>query len=242
MGKLKKLANKDIGAIGIGAMIVFIAMVLVAGIAASVLVQTANKLEIQAMQTGDQTTAEVATGIKVCDIEGERTTSWNYQPGLVADGWVNTSTLTNLTITVAPRSGSQDIDLNQCVVELSDTTNKCILTYIGTATDPNFAGAVEAVGVFATTDDDTTDPMLEQLANSFGIIELEDADDSCSDTNPVINRGDKVMLCVNLTACFTPGVGTRTDIWGMVIPEEGAAGQFGFRTPASLADTCYDLY
>ena len=50
------LKRNDVGAIGIGAMIVFIAMVLVAGIAASVLVQTANRLETQAMETGAETT------------------------------------------------------------------------------------------------------------------------------------------------------------------------------------------
>jgi len=230
------LKNKDVGAIGIGAMIVFIAMVLVAGIAASVLVQTANKLEIQAMQTGDQTTAEVATGIKVVDIEGEKATSWHYQPN-VSSSWAN-NTMTNMTITVAPRAGSKDIDLNQTVIELSDTNYKCILTLTSDGTK-NYAASVAAGGVFATTDSVS---LFQQGANSFGIIELEDADDSCTATSPVINRGDRVMLTINLTACFSPGISTRTDVWGMVMPEEGSAGSFGFRTPASYTDEVFDLY
>ena len=227
------LKNKDVGAIGIGAMIVFIAMVLVAGIAASVLVQTANKLEIQAMQTGDQTTAEVATGIKVVDIEGEKATSWQYTNG----SWAN-NTMTNMTITVAARAGSKDIDLNQTVIELSDTNYKCILTLTSDGTK-NYAAAVAAGGVFATTD---VVSVFQQGANSFGIIELEDADNSCTATSPVINRGDQVMLTINLSACFSPGISTRTDVWGMVMPEEGSAGSFGFRTPASYTDEVFDLY
>ncbi len=239
--KLKQiLKNKDVGAIGIGAMIVFIAMVLVAGIAASVLVQTANKLEIQAMQTGDQTTAEVATGIRVVDIEGEKATAWNYGNGSTL--WANT-TMTNMTITIAPRAGSQDIDLSQAVVEVSDSTRKCILTYNSDA-NYDFAPLIGDGGVFSTTDDNgDTYPMLQQSANTFGIMELEDADGSCSATSPVINRGDKVMLTVNLTACFgNGGASERTDIWGMVMPEDGAPGSFGFRTPASYTDDVFDLY
>ena len=255
------LKKKDVGSIGIGAMIVFIAMVLVAGIAASVLVQTANRLESQAMTTGEQTTAEVATGLRVVDIEGHKTTrnvQYNYTTGLIwnisgrhdchnADGdnfsvpWSSAqpyfedfhySRLHNMSITVAPRAGSMDIDLAQSVIEISNSTVKCLLTY-----DSNsYIGAVETDGVFGTTG-----AFIFLGPDDFGLIEIEDADNSVSSTTPVINRGDKVMLTVNLTVCFR-GLPERTDVWGQVIPEDGSSGIFAFRTPASLSDTVYDLY
>jgi flagellin FlaB len=223
---------------GIGAMIVFIAMVLVAGIAASVLVQTANRLEMQAMQTGQQTTAEVATGIKVIDIEGQKTLRpihYNAATGLIRgggalDAWFNDTRLQNMTITVSPRAGSLDIDLSQAVIEISNSSAKCILRY----DDTQFNDVIDDTGVFGTAS-------FDLLPDQFGVIELEDADDSCSDTAPVINRGDKVMLTINLSACFF-GLVERTDIWGMVIPEDGAPGIFAFRTPAAYTSDVYDLY
>ena len=233
------LRREDIGDMGIGAMIVFIAMVLVAGIAASVLVQTANRLEMQAMQTGQQTTAEVATGIKVIDIEGQKTLRpihYNATTGLTRGGlledWLNETRMQNMTITVAPRAGSLDIDLSQAVIEISDSTSKCILRYDDTET--NYAELVADTGIFGTA-------VFDLGPDRFGIIKLEDADVSASASAPVINRGDKVMLTINLSACFL-GLTERTDIWGMVIPEDGAPGIFAFRTPVAYTSEAYDLY
>jgi len=70
---LLSVKNDKIASIGIGAMIVFIAMVLVAGIAASVLVQTSSRLEMQALKTGHETISEVASGIKVESVDGYNT-------------------------------------------------------------------------------------------------------------------------------------------------------------------------
>ena len=64
---MREMVVSKNASIGIGAMIVFIAMVLVAGIAASVIIQTMNSMEQQAMRAGQETTEEVSTGISVFD-------------------------------------------------------------------------------------------------------------------------------------------------------------------------------
>ena len=114
MGKyVRILKEKDVGSIGIGAMIVFIAMVLVAGIAASVLIQTSTSLESQALATGQETTAEVSSGLDVVDIYGRHVSS----------------SLNWIVITIRPRAGSADMDLAQTVIEISDSATKNFLTY-----------------------------------------------------------------------------------------------------------------
>jgi Kef-type K+ transport system membrane component KefB len=60
-----RLKRYQSGALGIGAMIVFIAMVLVAGIAAYVILSTSSQLELKSSTTGSQTLKEVSTGIKI---------------------------------------------------------------------------------------------------------------------------------------------------------------------------------
>ena len=74
----------------------------------------------------------------------------------------------------------------------------------------------------------------------FGVIVLEDADGSVSSATPVINRGDHVLLTVNTSQCFG-GIGTRADVTGMVIPEEGSPGVISFTTPSAYSKNIVDL-
>lgn len=215
------------GDMGIGAMIVFIAMVLVAGIAASVLVQTANKLEIQAMTTGQQTTTEVATGLSVDSICAGKGT-YNYGPivGIV------TGKLCNMTIAISPRSGSTDIDISKLTVELSDSSQKVILNYT-----TSLYKDLNVAGVFATK------TAFNGSARSFGLIKIVDADGSlgvAGASNPVLNKGDHALLTITPGKSFSGWV-ARTHIWGMVIPEQGAPGTFSFTTPALSTSTVYSL-
>ncbi len=220
MGRKSKALKerKDVAAIGIGAMIVFIAMILVAGIAASVLVQTSATLEMQALKTGQHTIEEVASGIYVEGIEGSNTSG----------------SITLLAIEIKARAGSPDIDLSQTVVEISDSDIKYVLEYdSSTFTDSN-----------ATSGDIFTSGFYPSGTGSgnaitkFGLIVLQDADDSCSSTNPIINFGDHVVITVG--DAFS-GISPRTDVFGQVISEGGAPGIIGFRTPESYTDAIVEL-
>ena len=219
------LKRKDVGSIGIGAMIVFIAMVLVAGIAASVLIQTSTTLESQAMATGSETTDEVSSGIAVFDILG-----------YAASG----SDISKLAIGVRPRAGSDGIDLSQVYVELSDTSKKVVLNYT-TSYFNDSSGYDDIFSVSVFPDDPYPYGNVSNRDGSrFGILVVEDADNSLSSSTPVINRGDKVYLCINATGCFND-IAERTDVWGMVAPELGSPGMISFRTPASYTDNVIDL-
>jgi len=213
------LVREDSASIGIGAMIVFIAMVLVAGIAASVLIQTSTMLEAQAMSTGSQTINEVAGGLAVFDVEGQVATD-----------------IEGLAITVRARAGSPKIDLNHSIIILSDSTRKVVLRY-DYADTSHFNSSVD------TTDGRVFGFYYRNLENDqYAIVVAEDPDNTVSQLNPTINAGDKVMLFIDTIACFGgTGIGERTDVFGYVYPEHGSPGVIAFKSPSSYSDTVVDL-
>jgi len=212
---------KDNKALGVGALIIFIAMILVAGIAASILIQTSTMLESQAMQTGRETTKEVATGLVVYCIHGYTSDSTGGD-------------LEKMAILIKPRAGASDIDLQQTYIELSNQTRKVILNY----TTSNYSKPTGQDDLFqsdAFPDDNYGfGSPLNTDGSKFGILVVEDADGSfVSNTEVVMNRGDKAYLCINLTGCFN-NLTEREDVRGLVIPEFGAPGVISFTTPATF--------
>ena len=100
------LDEEERGQVGIGTLIVFIAMVLVAAIAAGVLINTAGFLQTQAEATGEESTSQVSDRIQVVS-----------QSGVVDDSG-NDINVTQIDFVIAKAPGAGSIDLNQTSVEL----------------------------------------------------------------------------------------------------------------------------
>jgi archaeal flagellin FlaB len=204
----KKIHTKDDEAdVGIGVLIVFIAMVLVAAVAASVIMQTAESLQQRAYAVGKQTIRDVSSGLRIIGVTGytdKAKTKLEY-----------------LAIAVTPRAGSYDIDLNKTLLYLQ-LDNFTVLNL-----NPHCkADSVGAGGIFHTLN-------LSVLnATNYGVIAIHDADHSIFNSNG-LSTSDQAMLIVNLTATFgeTGGLMAGETLEAKLVPEVGASGIFVVNAP-----------
>ncbi|MCZ7398559.1 MAG: hypothetical protein O8C62_02575 [Candidatus Methanoperedens sp.] len=154
MNKQKNnILKNDTADVGIGTLIIFIAMVLVAAVAAAVLIQTSGVLQQKAQQTGKEATAEVSSNLKIVSVIGNLNAT--------------TKAIQNFTVAVELTAGGNDMDFGQVVIKYIDdsgtdtmkngsSANKTVFVYsderiIGTANGVLSSGELGIVTIEPTT-------------------------------------------------------------------------------------------
>ena len=104
--------EEERGQVGIGTLIVFIAMVLVAAIAAGVLINTAGFLQTQAEATGQESTSQVSDRLQVVSQSG------------TFDDTLGNGQIDTMDFVLAQSPGSDNVDLSEVSVELIGTSGQ----------------------------------------------------------------------------------------------------------------------
>ncbi|WP_340819350.1 archaellin/type IV pilin N-terminal domain-containing protein [Methanolobus sp. WCC4] len=239
--------------VGIGTLIIFIAMVLVAAVAASVLIQTSGVLQQKAQSTGKQATQEVSSNLVIKSIEGIRGTT------CIDSSMANNISL--LRIKVGLNAASAPVDMNQVIISISDGTSTNNLLYANN--DKTYGSDMKN---FSTTN--TAAENLEELLGNnqtnpgnnakyyYTVEKIRDEDGSFSQANPVMNSGDLATVYISAvsdadTVYCTLGhihvlsypldsglvINPRASVSIVMTPEAGAATTADFITPSSYGTT-----
>jgi len=217
----RKIKNEDHAVVGIGTLIVFIAMILVAAVAATVIIQTSETLQNRAYAVGKQTIREVSSGIKVVDITG-------YTDA-------NQTRIEYLALSVRPRAGSYDMDLNETLVYV-EYNNLTVMSLDYANGNKTVTNTVSPDGVFHTLDHSVL------TSTNFGVIGVRDADDSIVNTYGM-GTSDLAMIIINVSAAFpsTGGLPAGEDFYGRLVPEIGAEGIFFVSAPNAFDHRVVEL-
>lgn len=211
----KAWLKRDIkGEIGVGSMIIFIALVLIAAAAASVIINTANKVQDQATSTGDQAIDGVSAGLNVQSATGEvASVSGDLK-------------IEYLFIDVKLVAGSPNMNIRD------------MLLYVNTD-DPVFNSQTltKATLKLYTGSDIQSDASVTPSGNTeyYGAKNLASGDYSGWDGGYVIGQGDTIQLVI---PCLIP---ITTNIQVKMVPVYGSSATLTLTTPSVYSGTGYVL-
>ncbi|KCZ71136.1 archaeal flagellin [Candidatus Methanoperedens nitroreducens] len=155
----RKFLNNSSGDVGVGTLIIFISMVLVAAVAATVLIYTTGALQQKATKTSKEATQQISSNIIVEKVLGNRT-----DPGGSDDP---TNEIQSLIIRIKPDVGTTSIDLRQVILTVMDKDYRYDLKY-----DTVGNGSTSVYSATAVRDEDESFKPEAPVLNSGDLIEL----------------------------------------------------------------------
>ena len=193
--------SKRRGQVGIGTLIVFIAMVLVAAIAAGVLINTAGFLQTKSEETGQQSGQQVTNRLQVTAATGTR----------LSDSSVG---VVNMTLKKSP--GASNIDLENATVQWVGPSG----TYNLVNASVNANGADGDFGIKEFKDSDGSKPVLndpdDRMVMIFDLGSSDVALGSTSDTPEAFGEEIPEGASVNVKITTKSGATTTEQI---TVPE-----------------------
>ena len=157
------------GQVGIGTLIVFIAMVLVAAIAAGVLINTAGMLQSQAESTGEESTAQVSNVVQ-----------FDTATGNVSDGSIDHI---NMTVSLGP--GADPVNLSQANIE-----------YLGDGVVTGTPGNVDGFSIADLDNEDVTDSGDSVLTSDNYLVVYIDLDEGGAFDDEELTSGDSAEVTI----------------------------------------------
>lgn len=176
---------------GMGALLVFIASILVAAVAAGVIIQTTYMAQQSAQNVATNAISEVSSGLKILGLVGDR---YNSSTGTL-DTKIN-----YLLLDMTVLSGSDPIDLRKLIIEITDGSSLATLVWGGIETS-------------------STTPIVAD-ATHFSVKLIRNSSGTFSVTEPIIYRGDIVRIYINATAAGL-NLTTQTRLQIKIIPQPG---------------------
>ncbi len=178
--------NREEGSIGIGAMIVFIALILVAAVASTIIIKTAEELQQNAESTSDDTRKEISGKVNIIQIIVNGT------------GTTTTANADSFIVTAKIASGSTDVQVQdiEWVVICGGTSFGLVTGNLGTDDAGGTAlGAGEPVNADYLNGDDyeATDELAAGTTFKFDINLDPDGDDG-GDCSTSLSVGDTVEM------------------------------------------------
>ncbi|HET6403779.1 MAG TPA: archaellin/type IV pilin N-terminal domain-containing protein [Candidatus Thermoplasmatota archaeon] len=214
--KANRASKNDRAEVGVGTLIVFIAMVLVAAVAAAVLINTAGSLQQRAQATGKEATQEVSSNLKVVNVFGV----------------VSSNKIEDLRVVAQLSAGALPMDLERAIIRFSDGDNT--FNYAWTpAFDDN--GDCDGAGTPVDTGD------VGVVESDFVSMWLRPSPSATNDLGcsgkSVMQPGDIVELRFSLATARAMDV--RSAGYVTIMPEMGSAVNADFRTPATYGSDTY---